>query len=160
MYESITYSELKKLPKDQKSNAWKELSTICSTKKELAQKLGVSPAIVYNMISKYVEGKPIGKRKSEKKQLAEQPKKLRGRAGRHKKEKIPELKAAGLNEAGEIKLVSTAADILNEKKADDSFSIAIKKTVNGEDAQFFLNGIGSTLLKNQEYVIEVRITEK
>ena len=48
---------------------------------------------------------------------------------------------------------------INEPESE-SFSIAVKKAVSGEDAQFLLNGIGSTLLKNQKYLIEVKITEK
>lgn len=42
----------------------------------------------------------------------------------------------------------------------DSFSITIRKAVSGEDAQFLLNGISNTLLKNQKYIIDVKITEE
>lgn len=145
MYESITYAELKSLPKEQKSDAWKELKALYSTQKELAEKLGVSPNLVYNMISKYAGDE----KKTTKLEAVKAPKKprLKKQAKVMQQDTItPETnaKAPEINDIGE----------------NESFSISIKKSVSGEDAQCFLNGIGSTLLKNHKYMIDIHIAEK
>ena len=164
MYENITYAELKKLPKEQKPEAWKELKALYSSTKELASRLGVSSSIVYNMIARYVGGKTDGKKKEENDEIAEiqdnqivvpQPEKTRKRGVRKKRDIV----------VMETDPASVAADNAAVAEAEsapeaDTFSISIKKTISGEDAQFFLNGIGNTLLKNQKYVIEVKISEK
>ena len=145
MYESITYAELKSLPKEQKPDAWKELRALYSTQKELAGKLGVSPNLVYNMISKYAGDE----KKAAKLEVVKVPKKARLKKQVKKVEQdaaTPETKAA--------------APEINDVEENESFSISIKKSVSGEDAQFFLNGIGSTLLKSQKYLIDIRIAEK
>jgi hypothetical protein len=49
--------------------------------------------------------------------------------------------------------------IAAENTAGDTFSISVKKMISGEDARFFLNGIGSTLMKDQRYSIEVNVAE-
>lgn len=79
MYESITYAELKSLPKEQKSDVWKELKYLYSTQKELAKKLGVSPAIVYNMISRYAKDETAGSKRAKKLEVVETPKRTRSR---------------------------------------------------------------------------------
>jgi len=150
MYENITYAEIKKLPAVEKPYAWKELKSLYPTQKELAEKFGVSPAVVYNMISRYVGRE----KRAAKLELIKTPKKTRNR--RKKQSDRIEQDAVSIEAkpiVPEIKNIENIPEI-------DSFSIAIKKTVSGEDAQFFLNGIGSTLLKSQKYVIEVRISEK
>jgi hypothetical protein len=150
MYENITYAELKNLPKEQKADAWKELKGLYSTQKELAEKLGVSPNLVYNMISRYVKDESAGTEKVEIPEAVELPKKARSRVKKQDRQE-------------QDNIVTDSSDPVQEIKAseeNESFSIAIKKVVTGEDAQFFLNGIGSTLLKNQKYQIEVKITEK
>lgn len=141
MYENVTYAELKGLPKEQKPEAWKELKSLYKTQKQLAEKLGVSPAIVYNMISRYVKDEPI-----ESEKVVEKPKKARSRVMKQKVQK-QDVVAPGI--------ITIAPETENE-----AFSISIKKVVSGEDAQVFLNGIGITLLKGQQYAIEVKITEK
>ena len=145
MYESITYAEIKKLPAAEKPVAWKELKSLYKTQKELAEKLGVSPAIVYNMISRYVgsENRVV------KLEVVKEPKKARVKKQAEKIEQDINLEAKHAEPVPEI------IDVESEL-----FSISIKKTVSGEDAQFFLNGVGSTLLKNQMYLVEVKITEK
>lgn len=50
--------------------------------------------------------------------------------------------------------------VINNEDVADTFSISIKKILSGEDAQFLLNGIGGTLLKNQKYTVEIKIKEK
>ncbi len=143
MYETATYAELKKLPAAEKPVAWKELKSLYKTQKEVADKLGVSPAIVYSMISRYASSD-----KKVKLEVVKEQKKTRAVA---RTEKATQRIAASQTNPIEPEM--------NEVESE-SFSIAVKKAVSGEDAQFLLNGIGSTLLKNQNYLIEVKITEK
>lgn len=142
MYENITYAELKKLPAVEKPEAWKELKTLCKTQKELAGKLGVSPTIVYSMISRYAGSE----KKAVKLEDVKEPKKVRVKKQEQEVVVIEEKPA----------VIETNIEDVPQSE----FSIAIKKVVSGEDAQFFLNGIGSTLLKSQKYLIELKITEK
>jgi hypothetical protein len=157
MYESITYAELKKLPSAEKPEAWKELKSLYSTQKELAEKLGVSAALVYNMISRYVKDKPAESKKTEVLEVVPEPKKARRRVKKQDKQERDKEQ-----QEQEIIVIETNPIVpeVKDVEEDESFSIAIKKTVSGEDAQFFLSGIGNTLLKNQKYVIAVKITEK
>lgn len=159
MYENITYAELKALSREQKAEAWRELKGLYKTQKELALKLGVSPNLVYNMISRYVKDEaessvtgPSETELADSAKLVERHRKTRSKAeNSHMREQKKE--AADVNN-----IVYEVKSSAREKA--ESFSIEIKKTVSGEDAQFFLCGIGSTLLKNQNYSIEVKITEK
>ncbi|HOA56009.1 MAG TPA: helix-turn-helix domain-containing protein, partial [Clostridiales bacterium] len=54
MYESITYAELKSLPREQKVEALKELMATHSSQKKIAEKLGVNPPNIYSMVSRYI----------------------------------------------------------------------------------------------------------
>lgn len=161
MYENITFAEIKKLPAAEKPEAWKELKALYKTQKELAEKLGVSAALVYNMISRYVKEEPAESKKAEVLEVVPEPKKARRRV---KKQDKQEQDKQERQEQQEQEIIVTETNpIVPEVKdveEDESFSIAIKKTVSGEAAQFFLNGIGNTLLKNQKYVIDVKINEK
>ncbi len=69
MYESITYEELKSLPRDQKVEALKELKALYPTQKKIAEKLGVNPANIYNMIAKYVKADDEEQPKAEMKSV-------------------------------------------------------------------------------------------
>ncbi|MCX7658872.1 MAG: hypothetical protein N2Z57_09380 [Oscillospiraceae bacterium] len=162
MYENITYAELKKLPKEQKPEAWKELKSLYSSTKELALRLGVSSSIVYNMIAKYVNGKTGAKNKEESNENAEINENQAASLGLEKtkaKRKRQDIVIGETGPAGFAAGNTALVGIENPLEAD-MFSISINKTLSGEDAQFFLNGIGNTLLKNQKYLIEVKIKEK
>ena len=148
MYESITYAELKSLPKEQKPDAWKELKAMYSSQKELAEKLGVNPSIVYNMISRYA-----------KEENTETVKTLK-KANRMKKQEIQEKQEQTVDIIAAKPAVQEPITAETNEVVSETFSISIKKAVSGEDAQFLLNGICSTLLKNQRYEIKVMITEK
>lgn len=156
MYESATYEELKSLPKEQKPNAWKELKVMYSTQKELALKLGVSPAIVYNMISRYAKDED----NENEKEITHEPVKTLKRTRKVKadNQENPE-QIVSIVEAKPVcdKVPKTT---VNNEDAADTFSISIKKILSGEDTQFLLNGIGGTLLKNQKYTVEIKIKEK
>ncbi len=146
MYENVTYAELKGLPKEQKTEALKELKNLYKTQKELADKLGVSPNLLYNMMSRYVKDRHTENGKTAMLEVVEKPKKIKNPVKKQKVQKqdvaAPDIFTIGPETKGEV------------------FSISIKKNVFGEDAQVFLNGIGVTLLKGQQYAIEVKITEK
>lgn len=148
MYESITYAEIKSLPKEQKPDAWKELKAMYSSQKELAEKLSVNPSIVYNMISRYA--------KEEKTETVKTLKK----ANRMKKQEIQEKQEQNVDIIEAKPAVQETITAKTNEVVNETFSIFIKKAVSGEDAQLLLNGIGSTLLKNKKYEIEVMITEK
>jgi hypothetical protein len=143
MYENITYAELKKLPKQQKTEAWKELLSLNPVKKQLAEKFGVSPAIVYNMISRYVDSSNVDARTKPSKPVTLEH--AINAVAQYSKEKTEQKSRVSKNEA--------AAENI-------TFSLTVNKTVTGENARFFLNGIGSTLLNDQKYRIDVKITEK
>lgn len=151
MYENITYAELKTLPREQKADAWKELKNLYSTQKELAEKLGVSPNLVYNMISRYVKNWPAGKEEVDEQEAAGQPKKANRRAKRRNGQ------AMGNNAVVDI---SGTIQEIRFPGGNESFSISLKKIISGEDAQFLFSGIGGTLLKDQKYMVEVKIVEK
>lgn len=144
MYENVTYAELKNLPRDQKSEAWKELKSLYKTQKELAEKLGVSPNLVYNMISRYVKEESAD---GEIAKVSEAFRKQKMGRKRMRKQDIREQDTA----------LGIISPVLKENEA---FTISIKKTVLGEDAQIFLNGVGNTLLKGRKYSIEVKVTEE
>lgn len=144
MYENATYAELKNLPKDQRPEAWKELKSLYKTQKELAEKLGVSPNLVYNMISRYVKEESANDEEATVPEVVKERKKAKSRV---KKQDMQELD-------------TTSESILAETEVNKAFTISIKKTVSGEDAQIFLNGVGSTLLKGQKYAIEVKVIEE
>jgi transposase-like protein len=150
MYESITYAELKNLPKEQKANAWRELKNLYATQKELAEKLGVRPAIVYNMISRYAKD-ATRNRRNNKLEILDEPK----AAGRKSRRQV--LQAAPEENIAAESIDTVTPEIIDTK--DDTFSIVIRKLISGEEAQFFLSGVGNTLLKNQKYLIEMNIAE-
>jgi|GEM_PF-739328 len=66
MYESITYAELKSLPREQKIEALKELMKLYSSQKKIAEMLGVNPPNIYNMIARYIKEDRDGKQDSKK----------------------------------------------------------------------------------------------
>jgi hypothetical protein len=152
MYESITYAELKSLPKEQKPDAWKFLKTLYPTQKELAEKLGVSPAVVYNMISRYAKEEA-----AQEIENAGEPEVIRKPARRRNKAKRQRLHGKPVQD---ISAAMPGPEVIAaENTAGDTFSISVKKMISGEDARFFLNGIGSTLMKDQRYSIEVNVAE-
>ncbi|MGI6668329.1 MAG: hypothetical protein ACOX4M_02500 [Acetivibrionales bacterium] len=149
MYENITYAELKSLPREQKVIAWKELKNMYSTQKELAEKLGVSPNLVYNMISRYVNNAPDETEKDEEQQTAEQA----GKASHRRRRRKRRLDSDAVSD------ISGTVQKISFTEGNELFSISIKKIVAGEDAQFLFSGIGGTMLKDRKYMVEVKITE-
>ena len=158
--------------------------------KQLAARLGTAPVAVMNLIRKYVEGKPVGRaskkvnqesqpeqvqvlrrepepqlqEKPKQKIQQEQPQEVKPKRKYNKRVKLGvviELPKAAME--ADIKPESVKSEVINVSASNidtDSFSIIVKKTISGEDAQVMLNGIVSMLIKDQQYSIEVKITEK
>jgi hypothetical protein len=182
VYESITYEELKSLPRDQKIEALKELKALYPTQKKIAEKLGVNPANIYNMIAKYVkaedEGRPkAGARAGTKaavKAVREAAKPTEGKAGTEGEIKAGAKDMINAGAEGEIKAGAEGdpkaeTSVPQEKrvrhkrekkmKAEENLLITLSKSLTGEEAQTQLMGIGSMFLKNHDYRLEIRISE-
>lgn len=155
MYESITYEELKSLPRDKKIEALKELKALYPTQKKIAEKLGVNPANIYNMIAKYMKEQDEGQLKAKAK-AAKEPVVPAISKTEVKAEVKPEVKLAP---SGPEK---TRIRHVRNRKMDleENLLITLSKSLTGEESQALFAGIGSTFLRNHHYRIEIRISEK
>ncbi len=212
VYESITYAELKSLPREQKIEALKELKALYSSQKKIAEKLGVNPPNIYNMISRYIkndtEKKPRSKRNRIKDDTAGTDQFRVEAIGNKSVKDEPNKDKVIKKEAIEdemIKKEAIEAEVINNKAIEDEmikneaiedeviknevieaednisyvidsyrrktvngqkqyrqsgFLISIVKEMTGEEAQSMLAGIGNIFLKNREYRLDIRITEK
>lgn len=184
MYEAIKYDELKQLPDDQKKAALKELMTTYGSNKAIAEATGGATIAIANMYGKFVEGKKIGRVKGSKNSKKaeeskeekspeistetpiivseEKPKRKYTRKVKEDAEAQQDIsqqetkpdKTIELPEINEVSNVPTNIVDVN------SFSIIVNKTVSGENAHFLLNGLANTLIKDQQYILEFKITEK
>ena len=163
MYENLSYSELKNVPEDKKTEAWAELHSLYSSNAELAKKLGVATIAVVNAVKKYVLNEPIGRankkdmQKPEPEVKQESPVEVKPKRKYNRKAK-PEVEKELVRVDSKPETVVNEVPHLNEDNVD-IFSISVKKDITGEDAKTLLNGIGSTLLKDQRYTIEVKVIE-
>lgn len=176
MYESITYAELKSLPRDQKIEALKELMATCSSQKKIAEKLGVNPPNIYSMISRYVKedtDKKPRKRKNRMKSKEEIANKVTGdQAARNEQivcgDAANELFEANSEENVQVTETAPIRQIREEAAADaqaewpgqNDFLVSIEKELTGEELGPMLAAIGNVLLKNTKYRVCMKITEK
>lgn len=188
MYESITYEELKGLPRDQKIEALKELKALYPTQKKIAEKLGVNPANIYNMIAKYVKADDEAKQRSKVKKAigltrvtTSGESKNVGRVARKAaisdvgkdtvRDAAKEAISVTISDTGRAADVDARAPAEPEKKQIEHYKdvtgslekglqITVNKSLSGEDAQALFVGIGNIFVKNQGYRIEIRISEK
>lgn len=188
MYESITYEELKGLPRDQKIEALKELKALYPTQKKIAEKLGVNPANIYNMIAKYVKADDEAKQRTkvkkargltrvttsgESKNVGRDARKAAiGDVGKDTvRDTAKEAKSVTISDTGRAADVDARAPAEPEKKQieyykdvtgilEKGLQITVNKSLSGEDAQALFVGIGNIFVKNQGYRIEIRISEK
>lgn len=159
MYDNMSYTQIKELNEEQKIEVWSELHKQFPDNKELAKKLGISPIVSSNAIKRYVLGEHIGRVKKEKSengqvQTQAQPEEIKPKRKYNRKPKEDETI---------ITLPSSKdldKEIYNESDNTDTFSIIINKVADGENVQILLNGIANTLLKDQQYTIEINISEK
>lgn len=164
MYENFAYDELKNLPEDKKAEAWGELHSSIPSNRELAQKLGISPIVVVNAVKKYVLGEPVGR--ANKKLKPESPlegeKAKRSRKAQQEEDKQEVRPKRKYNrKAKAVSFEIGEAGSLHETELNaGSFLIDIKNAFSGEEAQGILSGIGSALLKDRQYSLEVKISDK
>lgn len=165
MYENITYEEIKSLPEDQKAEAWKELHDLYPSNKELSLKLGVAQIAVANAVKKYVLGEPIGRANKKEKPEAsepvqETPQTDKQESQQEQQELKPKRKYNRKVKQDTIIEPKNVVESPDFRIIVDSFLININNTFSGENAQIILNGIGNTLLKDHNYIIEIKISEK
>lgn len=170
MYENKTYEEIKNLPEEQKAEAWREIHSIYPENKALAEKLGIAHIAVVNAVKKYVLNEPIGRaNKKEKQEPAQEQIEIKPEAQQEqqvekpKRKYIRKAKQETVIELPKNKPESLGNEVSNYPKINivvSSFLININNSFSGEHAQIMLNGIGSTLLKDHEYNIEIKISEK
>jgi len=175
MYESITYAELKSLPREQKIEALKELMATCPSQKKIAEKLGVNPPNIYSMISRYI-------RDDEDKKTRKKRGRLKGKGAANKVtgeqeirqeqtgsevtvNELPEADECGAGQVMEaVSVIQAGANAdpgrQDEQGGENDFVISIEKVLTGEELGSMLSAIGSALLKSTEYRIFMRITEK
>ncbi len=169
MYENFTYNQLKDLPEGQKIEALKELKTIYPDNKDLATHLNVIPMAISNMVAKYLEGKQLGRKKmTEEEKL--QAKLQREEEKRLQREKEQQQEQEKSNEQ-KLDEVVKSQETKNEEKLpvheetqsnnfkSNSFSIKLDKNMTGEEAVSRLNGIANSLLKENEYKVELIVEE-
>lgn len=149
MYENFTYEELRNLSEDKKSEAWKELHILYPENKVLAQKLNVATIAVVNAVKKYVLGEPVGRAKKKVEIVPLEPIQETQKIDKQESQQPPKRKynRKAKSDMPEIRLVI------------HPFSINISNIFTTEEAQTILNGIGSTLLKNKTYKVEINISE-
>lgn len=170
MYENITYEELKNLPEDQKVEAWKELHDLYPSNKELSLKLGVAQIAVTNAIKKYVLNEPIGRANKKEKaeyspeQIQEVQEDTKPELQQEQQVDKPKRKYNRKSKQDNLTLEIEPVTVKNESDKINidinTFLININNTFSGENAQVILNGIGSTFLKDRNYNIEIKISEK
>lgn len=161
MYENITYQELKSLPEEKKTEVWKELHTLYVDNKALAKKLGIATIAVVNGVKKYVLGEPVGRASKSKKDSSQQKKNsTKDIKQKRKYTKRSEKAILDTDQSFASFQPLEAAENKFDMLPLNTFSISINKVLTGEDAHFLLTGISNTLIKDQDYVIDIRITEK
>lgn len=148
MYENLTYDQLKELPDEQKVEALKELKVIYPENKDLAEHLGGAHIAVSNMVAKYLEGKQLGRKK-----MTEEEKQQKREERLRKKQEEAEIS---------LQLQEQQNQLKDEEETlidNESFSIKFSKIIVGEEATIVLGSIGSSLLKDGKYKINLSIEE-
>lgn len=140
--------------------------------KELAAHLNVIPMAISNMVGKYLEGKPMGRKKMTEEEKAQaklkrdKEKKLKAQKEAEKEQQqeiIPQQTVT--NQESEVVIPqpinSNAISFVSEsiQPRDNSFSIKLDKNMIGEEAVLRLNGVANSLLKEKEYKVELNIME-
>jgi len=179
MYETYSYDQLKALPDDQKITALKELKTTYPDNKDLAKHLDVPFIGVNNMVAKYLEGKQMGRKKMTEEE------KLQAKVERKLKKQQEEKMQQQLYQQNQVKNVTQ--EIKNEEKVNEttnlvgqeatketqsiqptqtiqtiisnSFSIKLEKNMTGEEAISRLSGVANSLLKENQYKVNLVIEE-
>jgi len=166
MYENITYDQLKELPDDQKIIALKELKTIYPDNKDLAKHLDIAHIAINNMVGKYLEGKQVGRKKMTPEEKAQAKTEREAEKKRLKEQEKQETMTQQIttnqdNVPQPTNPNATIVPIINEsiKINLNSFSINLNKDMLGEEAISRLSGIANSLLKENQYRVNLIIEE-
>lgn len=149
MYESIKYDELKQLPDEQKKEALQELMDKYGSNKAIAEATGGALIAISNMYSKYVEGKPIGRKKKEE-VIEETPK------NEVSQESKPKRKYTKRNiESQEQEIVRTPIKL----PKPSSFTTSLSGDFTGEELKERIIGLANSLLSTKTYSITLQLEE-
>ena len=170
MYENYTYEQVKNLPDEQKIEALKELKVIYPENKILAQHWDVAHIAVSNMVGKYLEGKQMGRKKmteeekAQKKAERETNKKLKQYQEHQRELQEQEEVKTNVKEIKDVEEINNAQydkDITQTivKETKYGFSIKLDIKMTGEEAINRLSGIANSLLKENEYKVELNVEE-
>lgn len=156
MYETYSYEQIKTLPDNLKIEALKELKSIYPDNRDLAEHLGAAHIAVSNMVSKYLEGKTVGRKKMTPEEKA-QKKAERELKKQQELEKM-QTQIQTQESKQEKETESNIPPIQQETEViNSSFSIKLEKDMLGEEATLILNGIAGTLLKEDKYKISLNV---
>lgn len=149
MYENIKYEELKQLPDEQKKEALQELMDKYGSNKAIAEATGGALIAIGNMYSKYVEGKPIGRKKKEE-VIEEAPK------NEVSQESKPKRKYTKRNiESQEQEIVRTPIKL----PKPSSFTTSLSGDFTGEELKERIIGLANSLLSTKTYSITLQLEE-
>jgi len=170
VYENITYEQLKELPEDQKPIALQELKTKFPDNKDLAKYLDAAHIAISNMVGKYLEGKPLGRKKmtDEEKAQAKAERELKKQQEGQKQaeqiqqkyEVISQEAKQEFKEETDVKVTfEDSKPIQNIQSKTNSFSVTLNKDLVGGEAVARLNGIANSLLTDNQYKVSLVIEE-
>lgn len=152
MYENIKYEELKQLPDEQKKEVLQELMDKYGSNKAIAEATGGALIAISNMYSKYVEGKPIGRKKKEE-VIEEAPK---NKVSQESKPKRKYTKRNTENtESQEQEIVRTPIKL----PKPSSFTTSLSGDFTGEELKERIIGLANSLLSTKTYSITLQLEE-
>jgi predicted transcriptional regulator len=173
MYESITYAELKSLPREQKVEALKELMATHSSQKKIAEKLGVNPPNIYSMVSRYIREDADTKSRKKKsrtrrasvtdEKMKEQDTGNRQDLGDAADEQFEAAVSGQVMEAvsdEQIGVEAAAPDNQAGRLDQSGFTVSVVKVLTGEEIRLMLTGVGNILSEDVKYKVDMRISEK
>lgn len=156
MYENLSYEKLKKLPCEQKKNALMELKGKYPHYKEMAEKIGGTPAALANLYLRIVEGRKFGR----KKKVEIEPVILEAAIENEVKLKRSICKSAIIPDSKAIVTVDEQKEIIAmPSKKTTSFTINLEINETGNEAKNRIEGILGSLLKDKIYGINLSIEE-
>lgn len=156
MYESIKYDELKQLPDEQKKEALQEFITKYGSNKAIAEVLGSVPIAISNMIKKYVNDEPIGRKKKEE-TTVETPK---NEVSQETKPKRKYTKKTTIETKPEPQQPEIIRAPIKLPKPSASFTTSLNGELSGEEIKERVSGIVNALLNSKTYSITLQVEEK
>jgi hypothetical protein len=130
MYENINGEQFKALPENEKKQALAELQQLYPDRKELTEHMGIKNTTLGIWISKYVEGKKIGREK--------------GIPSKSKQSK---------------KIHKNYIEYEKPQTTESKFKISVNNSMNGQEAKVIIGGLTGSLLDTKNYSIKLTIEE-